>query len=229
MKKYCQIAFLFVVAASVFLSCREEPKHIHGDIVNLPDGAVYLRVWEGALRTVDSTRSDGGRFSFLLPDVLPDIFYVQFEGYPNYFIPWIVDGDEVGLGGDFNYPDDIKVSGTAPNDALWGYRESVRRYEVMLRAINRQLELYRSEEMDSVAYRGLLVKEDSLKRIMSGLRRDFVRSHRGSIVSAFLVVSSLSDSSTRAQIDSLIGELDPTMADNAFLRRLHRRRNAAVQ
>lgn len=229
MKKYYQIAFLFVVAATAFLSCREEPEYIRGDIVNLPDGKVYLRVWEGTLRTVDSTRSAGGRFSFVLPDVLPDIFYVQFEGFPDYFIPVIVDGEEVGIGGDFNYPDDVKVAGTAPNDALWGYRESVRRYEVMLRAIGRQLEVYRTEEMDSVAYRGLLVKEDSIKRIMAGLRRDFVRAHRGSIVSAFLMVATLPDSASRAQIDSLIGELDPTMADNAFLRRLHRRRNAAVR
>lgn len=229
MKKHYQIVFLFLMVLSAFFSCREEPKHIHGDIVNLPDGTVYLRVWEGTLRTVDSTQSNGGRFSFLLPDVLPDIFYVQFEDFPDYFIPLIVDGEEVGIGGDLNYPDDIKVSGTAPNDALWGYRESVRRYEVMLRAIDCQLELYRSESMDSVAYRELLVKEDSLKRIMSGLRRDFVRAHRGSIVSAFLALSSLSDSSTRAQIDSLIGELDPTMADNAFLRRLHRRRSMASE
>ncbi len=229
MKKYYQIVFLFLLVVSAFFSCREEPKHIHGDIVNLPDGKVYLRVWEGTLRTVDSTRSKEGRFSFLLPDVLPDVFYIQFEGVPDYFIPLIVDGEEVGIGGDLNYPDDIKVSGTAPNDALWGYRESVRRYEVMLHAIDQQLGAYQKEEMDSLEYEKLLIKEDSLKQIMAGLRRDFIRSHRGSIVSAFLAVTSLPDSASRAQIDSLIGELDPTMADNAFLRRLHRRRNAAIE
>ena len=200
---------------------------MYGNITSLPDGAVYLRAYEGTLRTIDSTISVSGRFSFTLPEILPNILYVQFEGYPDFFIPVMIGGGDISVSGNFNYHDAIKVSGTALNDALWRYRESVRDYDIMLRAID--MALMDSLVLDSTKRQVFEHKKDSVKNLLSHSKAEFIRQNRGSVVSAMLAASELTDTSTRRQIDSLLLELDPTMADNAFTRRLLRRRDNAAR
>ena len=226
-KLFRHTRFLPFLLAAVLLtfSCRKEPAHLYGNITSLPNGTVYLKAYEGALRTIDSTLSTAGRFSFTLPEILPNILFVQFEGYPDFFIPVMIGGGDISVSGNFNYHDDIKVSGTAPNDALWKYRESVHDYDVMLRAID--IALADSTSLDSLGRGQLQGKRDSLTRLVARSKQEFVRRNRGSVVSAMFAAGELTDSSTRRQIDSLLGELDPTMADNAFMRKLLRRRDNA--
>ena len=214
---------LFCVAVG-FFSCSKEPVHIHGNISRLPNGMVYLRAYEGVMRTIDSTASTEGRFTFLLPEIVPNILYLQFENYPDFYIPIMIDGGEVSVSGNFSYHDDIQVSGTASNDALWKYRESVRKYDIMIQAID--LQLGDSTAMDSVERGQLFLKRDSLERIIANSKTNFVRHNRKSIVSAMFVSMELTDSTSDNTIDSLLNELDPDMPDNAFIQKLRRRRDA---
>lgn len=211
--------------ATIICGCSAEPAHIYGNITGLEDGSVYLRSYEGGgMRTLDQVESVAGSFTFTMPPILPNILYLQFGDNISYFIPVIIEETDVSVSGNMNYYDEITVAGTAANDALGEHRNQVRRHDILLRTIEQQLDA--TDSISAENHVMLTTKRDSLKRLIARCRREFVEQHRGSIVSAYLVSLSLSDKSNLSQIDSLLGELDPTMADNAFMRQLKRRAKA---
>lgn len=210
------------------MSCSKEALHVHGNIVGMPDQTIYLRVYESSLRTIDSTKSEGGVFQFEMPNILPNIVYIQL-GETDYLIPLLVDVGEVSIGGNFNYPDEIEVGGTPANNALSQFRNMVRKYDIMLKAIDIDIARLQTTKDDTLQIKQLTAKRAVLQAQHDNSRTEFVRANRGSLVSALLILSAVTDSTNRHQIDSLIGELEPTMADNAFLRRLQRKRNSTAQ
>ena len=226
-----KIATAIICTAFLAAACdNTPPPRIEGRISNLPDGEVYLRVWEGVMRTIDSTQSVSGNFSFESPDILPDLLFIQFDGHPDFYLPVIVDGGDISIAGNFNYNHDITVTGTASNDILLKYRSAVRNYSVMLDAIDIEVKVYgdSSALKDSLRLNTLLAKRDSVHGLITGLQDSFVSKNPADIISALLVNSSMHDSISLPQIDSAIGRLDPGIPDNAFSRRLQRRREALL-
>ncbi|MDL2320158.1 DUF4369 domain-containing protein [Alistipes sp. OttesenSCG-928-B03] len=212
--------------AAVFVSCSAERAHIHGNITGLPDGMVWLRAWEGGMPAADSTRSMGGRFSIPVPDVVPNMMYLQFEAFPDNYIPVFIDGGEVSVSGNTNYYDDIEVTGTRANDSFAAFRRSVRHYNVQMAAIDLEMRLWADSTVvpDSLLRVSLTSKRDSLQAIVDSSRWTFMRANPDCIVSAMFAVSALTDSTTSQQLSEILAPLDSMMHDNAFLRLLMERK-----
>lgn len=220
MKRVLHILLPLAAALSLFVNCDKERHYIHGNIPNLPDGEVWLRTRDMA--AVDSARSEGGRFTIEVPDVLPDMLLLQFGQAPGFTLPVIVDGGSVSVGGNFNYPENITVSGSRANELFYAYRNEVDRYHIMIAAINLELDAYADSTAvaDSARYETFYIKRDSIWSIVNGLRGAFIDAHPGSIVSAMFAAEALSDTLSAPLADSLLGRLDPAMPDNAFLRQI---------
>ena len=210
---------VFSLAATLSVSCGRRI-HIHAQIDNLPDGTVYMVRYDGTVETIDSTLSISGAFALRQPGTLPDIYYIWFPAVPGFFVPMAAEGVELRVSGNLDARDEIVVTGSPGNDAMTELRASLRPYDILSRAIAIDLHELDPQGPDSLAYRALTAKRDSIGQLTATTRRDFVRARPASIVSAMLAASALTDSTTRAQADSLIGELDPLMPDNAFLQRL---------
>lgn len=227
MRKIHRYIYILAIAlsAAATVSCKSDKAHITGNIVSLPDGRVRLYTYGNRLVQVDSTVSNNGRFVLEQPEMLPDIVFVGFEAFPDFRIPAILDGEEIFISGNLNYKDDITVSGTTANDELHNYIESIRKYDIMARAIELALEdwEYTGDRDDSLQYKRLAVRRDALRRSIESSRAEFVNQNPSSLVSAMFLNISLNDSMTLYQVDSLAGKLDSTMVDNAFSRRLHER------
>lgn len=223
MKKIFYITGFLAVLVFIAASCRDRYFHIRAQIENLPDGMVYLVRYDGNVEKIDSVYSMAGTFAFRQPGPLPDIYYVWFPGIPEFFFPVAVEGSELHVSGDFNSRDDISITGSPGNDAMAELRRIMRPYDIINRAIALDLQWIDPAGPDSLAYRELLVKRDSMARLIGEVRRGFVRAHRDNIVSALLAANAVTDSTTRRQVDSLLHELDPAMPDNAFLTRLRER------
>lgn len=217
------IAGAVLSAAMVTLvSCRDDNAYISGNLVSLPDGEVRLYDFHDRLTAIDSTMSRDGRFAIRQPKTLPDLAFIGFEVFPDLLIPVILDGKQVYISGNLNYKDDITVSGTKANDDLRRYIASIRNIDIMVRAI--ELELDNIDiATDSVKYATMTHKRDSLRRLIDRSRAEFVSQNPSSIVSAMFLNMSMTDSMDYGQVRSLINRLDSTITDNAFSRRMQQR------
>ena len=207
-----------------FVSCHEEHAHIQGNISGLSDREVYLKVYEQSLRTIDSVPMIGGRFSFDMPPILPDMVYVCFSGYPDYFIPVILEGQDLYISGNFTYRDAMEVSGSPANEDFRRFREQVRWHEIQLRAIRMEMEGLSASGPDSLLYRTLSRQGDSIDAMVRTAEVRFVRENPASLLSAFLVARQLTDSTNRKTADSLLRQIDTTTVRNAFINRLRLQR-----
>ncbi|MBQ4278690.1 MAG: DUF4369 domain-containing protein [Rikenellaceae bacterium] len=223
MSKYLCIITLCVALAGA-VSCRSEHFHIRGNITGLNDCEVYLKVYERALRTIDSTRMTDGRFVFDMPPILPDMVYVSFEGYEDFFVPVIIEDHNIYISGNFNYPDAMEVTGSPANEDFSRLKDQVRWHEIQLGAV--ELELSREDwrEQDSTERRRLERARDSISNLVATAQARFVRANPASLASAFLVARQLTDSTDRRTADSLIRQLDTTAVRSAFVDRLRRQR-----
>lgn len=221
---------LFAAAALLSPSCGEPAPAVHGDIAGLPDSRVYLSRYDGKMHRIDSAESVGGRFRITLPPAAADILYLEFENNPRQNAPLVSDGHDVHVEGNFNYYGGIVVSGTAPNDELRQYRDSISQPSMLLQTIELGIGSYADSTAlaDSVSYERLLFKRDSTRSVMSSIRRDFVKRHPASIVSAMIAAGEVTPSTPAAKIDSLLGELDTeAQGGNAFIERMRTQRQAA--
>lgn len=217
------LASLALLLATV--SCGGERPTISGNLVSLDDGYLWLCTYDGAFNKIDSTLSHGGRFAFEQPDILPGIVFVNPQSLPDLYIPVLVEGRDVYISGNLNYRDDIRVSGTESNDLLRAYIRSIRDYDIMAQTIGLEIgQLQASgDPADSSKYKRLVSKRDNLRKRMAESRAAFVRQHPSSLVSAMFLYLSLNDTMNYRQVDSLIGQLDSTIVDNTFSRRLRMR------
>lgn len=207
MKKYIYIALLAVV----MVGCARRELAISGKIANLPDQTAYLRTYDGAqIRIADSSAVSGGAFSFMLPDTLPDMYYITFSQTGGLFIPLIAEGLPLTVTGDVNRHEDITVEGSPSNSDLTAYRAATREHQAMLRAIEN---LIAEGGMDKSTLAYYTARCDSLTNLTTQTKRDFVAANPSSIVSAYLA--------TTMPGDSTLVALDPDMADNIFLHRLN--------
>jgi hypothetical protein len=218
-------AFITAISALLF-ACGEEPPSISGRITGLPDGEVYLNVWEGQLRTIDSVQTSAGLFTMPLPEIIPDVLYLRFAAFPDLYLPLIADGHNIFVSGNANYHDAIRVFGSEANNDLYEYRKSVRDYGIKLKTLELELSDYADSTAvtDSLALRTLQTKRDSIRRLIADSQNDFIRAKPGSIVAAMFAENALPDSASAKSVDSVLAIFDNTMPDNAFIRRLHRRR-----
>lgn len=232
--------FAILITLAALASCAEKKHVITGNLVSLPDGSVWLYEYDNSMKLSDSTYSYDGRFSMPQPGILPDIVFLRFESYPGFYLPVILDGGDVFISGNFNYKEDIKVTGTETNDALREYASSIRNYRVMIKAIDMELDgmlpdtlrgnvpagyVPTLDEADSTAYAGLSAKRDSLRKLIRESRKNYVDENPGDLLSAMLVSISTNDSMSRHQMDSVFSRIDTaTMKPNAFVRRMEERR-----
>ena len=223
MGKYLCITALCAVLIGG-MSCRNEHFHIRGNITGLNDCKVYLQVYERALRTIDSARITDGRFVFDMPPILPDMVYVSFEGYKDFFVPVIIEDHDIYISGNFNYPDAMEVTGSPANEDFNRLKDQVRWYEIQLRAVDLELSREDWREQDSTEYKLLERTRDSISSLVATAQARFVRANPASLASAFLVARQLTDSTDRRTADSLIRQLDTTVVRSAFVDRLRRQR-----
>lgn len=188
---------------------------------------VYLSVFEQSLRVIDSTPSKEGRFSIRMPEILPDVVFVGFESNPDLQLPVMVEGENVRIEGSYAHNRKIRVRGSRANDDLERYRESVNRYDIMLKAVEVSINEYRdsTEVVDSLSYGALLEKRDHIKKLVDNSQREFIENNPSSIVSAMFALNILSEPTNKQSVEQMIQKLDTEgMPDNAFLRRIYRRR-----
>ena len=214
-----QAFYLFILALTT--ACAKERLTIQGNLAGLADGAVYLRVYDGVrVRTVDSTLSTGGRFTFGLPQILPEIIFIQVEDNDLFFIPIVIEQRNLQIRGDVNSPESITVEGSQGNADMQAYRVLVRHNEMKLHTILSHLN-NASPTGDQAGYKTLVHKRDSLEGLIEGQRRQFIAEYPASIVSAYLSLTRVTDSTSRGEVIQLLWELDRTdMEDNIYLNRL---------
>jgi len=220
MKRAIQAIFLLAVALSVFSACRRYAS-IHGNVGNLPDGMVYLMRYDGGAEIIDSAHVNGGRFTIRQPGPLPDIYFFRFgEGI---YVPVAVEGSELYVTGDFDLIYTIRVTGSPGNEALEALLSTMRPYEIMLRTLRLELQEMPPAGPDSLTYRNLALKQDSIRQLIRGVRSDFIKHYPDNLVSAFLVASILADSTAaRSDINALADELDPKMMPSMPLERIRK-------
>ena len=218
----CSMLILFVLMVS---ACRHEHYHIQGNIVGLTDRTVYLNVYEATIRKIDSTRMNQGRFVFDMPPILPDMVYISFADYPNYYIPLITEGSNIYVSGNLNYPNGVEVSGSPANEDFKRFKDQIGWYEVQLRTIELELAQRDPSSEDSTICQRLTYKRDSIAQLVASAQKRFVQANPASLASAFLVARQLTDSMDRHTADSLLRTLDSTMVRNAFVERLVRHVN----
>lgn len=225
---YRHIAIGAILLTALLYGCTGGSKaKIEGNIVGLPDGIVYLSVYEHSFRVVDSTRSNEGRFKFDMPEILPDVVFIGFESDSNLQLPIIVEGEDLEISGNYTNNEEIEVSGSRANEDLKRYRESVNRYNVMLKAIDVSIGEYSDtvELIDTLRQEALFVKRDSVQMLIDNSQRRFIEENPTSIVSAMFVLQILSQPTNKQNVEQMIQKLDgKNMPDNAFLRRIYRRR-----
>lgn len=213
----------------MFFGCsgRDKPT-IKGDITGLPDCMVYMSVYENSLRVIDSTWSNEGQFKFMVPEILPDIVFINFQDNTEDYIPVMIEGESVEISGNYNYNDDIKVYGTPSNNKLEKYRQSVSQYRIMHEAIDISISEYNDsmKVADSLGYATLQIKKDSVLTLIDSSEQNFIKENPSSIVSAMFVLRKIDYKDYTGSIDTLLEQLDTDkMPDNAFLRRIYRRRD----
>ena len=198
--------------------CSRPNPGISGRIENLADGtSLYLCVYEGVLRTMDSTVSVGGGFGFGMPQIMPNILYLRIGNREATIVPLFVEGIPVEIVGDITNPHRIRAQGTESNELLAAYRSSIEDFEIQLRAIEVAMGLPGAQLEE------LSTKRDSIELIITAKKVAFIIGNNHSIVAAFLASTMVDSTTSRGRINHLIALLDTTsMTDNTFLRRLRR-------
>lgn len=223
------IRWVFAAALLGLAGCKNHDTHIEGNISGMTDRMIYLHACDDVGRGIDSVMAGGGRFELRVPQGPADVLFIRFEGEPNLRVPVIVDGRPVQVAGDFAHPDEITVTGSEANNLLQQYRIDMARYDVMAHSIALDREEIDPAGADSLLFRALTVKQDSVAALRRAARARFVTDHPGSTASAFLVWASLPANATRTQVDSLLNILDTTRVANAFLDRLREARKTSLR
>jgi uncharacterized protein (UPF0147 family) len=207
-----------VIAAMLLMlfGCSAPRPGITGRIENLADStSIYLRVYEGVLRTVDSTVSINGEFGFDMPRIVPDMMYLQIGDRNISLIPFFVEGIPVEIIGDITNPHRIRAEGSEANEHLALYRSSIEEFEIQLMAIEVAMELPEVETDE------LSIKHDSIGFLLAARKIDFISDNSSSIMAAYLATTMIDSTTSQGRINQLVALLDTaSMPDNTFIRRL---------
>lgn len=192
---------------------------IDGNVRNFTGPFVYVHhVWKDKTVT-DSARVSGGKFNMTLKAVEPDMYWVTLQpgagAQPNFF--FFTDPTTIRLsliGDSLNY----STATGGPNQAVYD------EYRAMINTMVQQQQKMQADYMaasqrgDGQTMQAIQQEFQNLNARYVGNLKDFIRSHAKAEMSAYLLVSDLSNENIPSEhLIEAAGLIDPSLASNSHV------------
>lgn len=220
MKKY----FLFLLFIAAFISgCRKSNQYeLTGEITAAADGPVYLQSFtDEGLKTIDSAILSKGAFVFKGEIADPEFVYISF-GPGKGRIGLFLEPGKIKLVAHADSLQAARISGSALNDEYSAFRSQYNTYQ------RRQEELYQQykaakEANDTTVIRNIEKSWDMLDQEQNRYVKEYILSHRNSVLGPFLVNQQLIYTIGLSELDSLVSLFPSSLDSSIYVKRLRQR------
>jgi thiol-disulfide isomerase/thioredoxin len=218
MKKIICITFL----AALFACNSQTPVtgyKIFGTIANLPDGPVVLKqLIDGEWKDTDTTISNSGTFTFEGKLDIPQMFrIVVSDSLP--YISLFADNNEITINGTMDSLQNIRIAGSKAHEEyekFWGSLEPYRKKLDSIGAIYNQAEKERNEKLQA----HLDSSYQEINKEEASVMKQYVLSHKSSVLSAYITWSQLVHNTRLYELDSIVSGLDTILNRSIYTQHL---------
>jgi peroxiredoxin len=219
-------SFLFLIlAATIFSGCRKSNQFsIEGKISAADKGSVYLQSFtDDGLKTIDSTQLSKGNFIFKGNIDNPEFVYISF-GPGKGRIGLFLEPGKIKVMAHADSLQAARVTGSTLNNEYASFRKGFNTYQ------QRQEELYHQyraakEANDTVVIRNIEKSWDMLDREQNRFVKEYILSHRNSVLGPFLVNQQLIYTIGLKELDSLVSLFPSSLDSSVYVKRLRQRIN----
>lgn len=179
--------FIFLIAAaSLFVACSQAPKYtVNGNIEGLPDGTIYLKQRTGgAIATIDSVKSAGGKFVLQGSVSVPDIYVVVLGERKQ--IPVLLENKPIQITGKNDDLKSVTITGSASHDEM----KALESKGAELNTMSRELYVKYNEakkQANAIEQARYEKQLDSLDNVQSAIMKDFVSANPNSFVAPVIL------------------------------------------
>jgi peroxiredoxin len=214
---------IFTIISLVFslmvISCKNETTgskfNIQGHVKGLSGSKIYLKKYTGSgYSTIDSAIVADGKFCFTGSVNLPELYRIALANSDQY-IPVFVENANISIQANIDKIDSATVSGSASHDLLkhfWASLDSIDN------AAKPLYDAYNSAKKTSDSKKIAVLEEriDSVSKIQNIYIKDFIKSHKSSIVSVFVLYKYLSVELEFGELVSLSNSLDTVLRKSVY-------------
>ncbi|GEM_PF-1578702 len=210
--------FLFIIGVLVVLSCeRQREFTINGEIDGLDDEMVYLlRYEEGERRPVDSTRMQGGRFSFNGSVDVPQFYHIGVEGFRS-TIEVFLENSEIEVESSRRNIREANVEGSSVHDEYDDFKMRLIHIDLDINDVENDMEYLKRWGHDEQAEKLRKEQYEPLLEKRQEFLIDYVESNTSSHVAAFVLYHQLMYALESEKLEELLDSFDNSVADSPYL------------
>ncbi len=211
--------FFLAATALISSSCARQSLSVEGDILNLPDGNLYMAVIDSNFRPVviDTTKVVDGKFKFDSQKSFDYAECIIITNQKDVDFPIFAGNDRVTIEGDINKLEDLKVEGSS-------YNETMRLFGKNMPETDRLNKLRQEYQ----ATRGNIDRSQMIKEEMENIQREqlayvkkTIQNNISSPVGPFLLSNYMRFYSFE-EVEALVDSFSQTMPDYKYVRTLAR-------
>lgn len=214
-----------ILVLTLLMACHKPNENeyvLTGEINSLPDGWIYLQSYTGeGLKTLDSAETKKGRFRFkgIIHD--PEFVYLSL-GQGQGRIGLFLEPGKLKVTAHIDSLQQARITGSALNDEYMAFRKEFSTYQ------QRQEELYHQykaakDANDTNVIRNIEKTWDLLDQEQNRFIKNYVVTHRESVLGPFLVNQQLIYTIGLAELDSLVALFPPSLDSSVYVKRLKER------
>ena len=217
---------LLALIAVAYTGCSDKNAAvIDGSVTGLPDNTkVYLNRYDGEMIKIDSTLLAGGKFTFQVKNVYPELLIVQFEGQRGNF-PLIAEPGTIQANANFEERATVAFSGTESNE-LWAQLNNSKNDLFAKASELRQKYPAAADdaERDSIAQAVNRIYDETEQ-----IDTRFIQENNNSVLAAYVLSQQSTYGFTPEKMDSMLNLLGPAIPANQFVDKMKERKEVLAK
>jgi thiol-disulfide isomerase/thioredoxin len=211
-----------LIATLVFTGCSSENSQtasdnfiIEGNLANLPWQKVYLTVYTDlGTENIDSAEVMEGNFSFAGKLDFPEMLTITSPESKDR-ISFFGENSKITIAGDFNAPDEIKITGSAIEDEYNAFNDKTKPFDDQLEAV--------VTEYRAIAESGDEAKLDSIEKAYDAVDSektkfvdDYIANNPASVISQYLVLKFKIFNIDFDELTAINNAFDPSIQNSKY-------------
>ena len=219
---------LFLIAGLFVMACNSQKTdsdvsggfQISGKIENA-DSLLYLSQFkDGELLTLDTAVVVNGVFTFSGKVDFPEMYYIAFG--PREVFPFFIQNAEITIEGDRSDIENIKVTGSEPQDRYKTYSDGMKKYQGTQDSLEGAYVTAKQEGNEKLM-QGIIDEYYSIKDKVDAYTKQFITDNSDCVVAPYLYFRTMAFQAEFAELDSMTNSFDAALEPSIYVQELKKR------